>query len=82
MLPFSNVVNHTPLSERKGTTACEQQIHSALLLTSAYPLLHLYGAILCPTTNLCQDCLRRGEKNRNQCYLLAKTVRKTLIKSQ
>ncbi len=63
MLPFSGVVNHMPLSERKGTTPCEQETHSTLILTSAYPLLHTCGAISCPTTNLCLDCFRRREKN-------------------
>lgn len=82
MLPFSNVVNHMPLSERKSTTPCEQETHSTLILTSTYPLLRTYGAISCPTTNLCQDCFRRREKNRNQCDLLAKTIRETLIKSR
>lgn len=82
MLPFSNVVNHMPLSERNDTTPCEQETHSTLVLTSTYPLLRTYGAVSCPTTNLCQDCFRRREKNRNQCDLSAKTIRKTLIKSR
>ncbi len=82
MLPLSDVVNHMPLSELKGTTPCEQETRSTLPLTSTYPLLHMCEAILCPTTNLCQDCFCRGEKNRNQCNLLAKTTHKSLIKSQ
>lgn len=82
MLPVSNVVNHMPLSEQKGTTPCEQETRSALILTSTYPLLRTCGAISCPTTNLRQDRFRRTEKNRNQCDLLAKTIRETLIKSR
>lgn len=66
MLPFSDVVNHTPLSERKGTTPCEQERLSTLVLTSTYPLLRTCRTISCPTTNLCQHCFRRKEKNRNQ----------------
>ena len=81
MLPFSDVVNHTPLSEQKGTTPCEQERLSTLVLTSTYPLLRTCRTISCPTTNLCQDCFRRNEK-KPACDLSAKTICETLIKSQ
>lgn len=43
MLPFSGVVNHVPLSERKGTKPCEQETHRTLILTSAHPPLTRSG---------------------------------------
>lgn len=82
MLPFSEVVYRMPLSELKGVTLCEQETQPTIILSSLhFTPSFTHAAILCLTTNLCQDCIQRTEKTRNQSDLLHKTICKTLIKS-
>lgn len=74
MLPFSYVVNHMPFS---GKTPCEQETHSHSHFNLHLPLLHMCRSISRPTTNLCQQCLKKLH-----CDPLAETIYETFIKSQ
>lgn len=73
MRPFSNAVNHMPLSEQRGAALRAGNTHSTLSWTSTYPLLHMCKAVSCPTTNLCQVSFHK-KKEETTVFSIPRTL--------